>query len=58
MATKAALPEDKITDRGEPVERGYAEWKRDKVIHGLEQAQKRDSMISDIHVWRNLVHER
>lgn len=58
MPTKAAPPEHKIADTGEPVESGHAEWKRGKVARGLEQAEKRDSMISAARVWRNLGTER
>ena len=58
MATKAASPDHKIADTGEPVEPGHAEWKRGKVMRGLEQSKDRDSMIPAERVWRNLGLER
>jgi hypothetical protein len=58
MATKAAPPDHKTSDNGEPIERGYTKWKREKIARGLEQAKDRDSMISAERVWRNLGLER
>lgn len=58
MATKSASPEFKTAETGEPIERGHAKWKREKVLRGLEQAKDRDSMIPSERVWRNLGLER
>jgi hypothetical protein len=58
MATKALPPEHKITDTGEPVERGHAKWKRDKIATGLQQTKDRDAMIPAERVWRELGLER
>ncbi len=55
MVTKAAPLSDKEIAATDP---GYADWKRDKVERGLEQAQDRDSLIPAAHVWKKLGPER
>lgn len=58
MATIPASTDNKVADTGEPIEPGHAEWKREKVVRGLEQAKNRDSLIPAERVWRNLGLER
>ncbi len=54
MVTKAKLPLHKISDTGEPKEKGYDRWKRQKIAVGLEQAKDRDKLIPAGQVWREL----
>ncbi len=41
-----------------PVERGYAEWKREKIERGLAQARDRDTMIPAEKILADLKLER
>jgi hypothetical protein len=58
MAIRALPPEFKTAETGEPVERGHAKWKREKIAKGLAQSKDRDAMIPAERVWRELGLER
>lgn len=42
----------------DPVEPGYAAWKRDKIERGLAESRDRSVMIPVEQVWRDLDLER
>jgi hypothetical protein len=57
MKTRIA-PKDKVTETGGPAERGYAQWKQEKVLRGLAQAEDRSQMIPVERILRDFGLER
>jgi hypothetical protein len=54
MSAKSKVPAWLISDADGPKASGYEEWKRQKILKGLEQSKDRSKMIPAEQVWREL----
>lgn len=56
---KPTLPaDDKTAENAQPVQRGYAAWKKAKIASAIEQAKDRENLIPAAQILRDFGLER